>query len=53
MSKTFDDLPIQYRRLINEYGNHAIKALRNAIYNGTPIDTVERELNKLRSQNRI
>lgn len=53
MMDAFDRLPKEQRDIINEYGIHGIKALRNAAANKTPVEQVSKELHKLRTQGRI
>lgn len=51
--ESFDKLPKEFRDIINEYGDHGRRALRNAVANNTPIERVQLELKTLRQQNRI
>lgn len=49
----YDNLPKDFREIIQEYGIWGIRALRNAKFNNTPIERVKLELEYLKLNNRI
>ena len=51
--KTYDNLPPEAKKIIQEYGYWGIKALVNAEKNGVPLTRIEKELEQLRAKNRI